>query len=153
MESEYRQKATRTKGWILVFLQIFALLLLSGWPPYLPQSLFAIILFCFGLLLLLYALFSMSRNSWSAHPQPSPHGTLTKKGPYKWIRHPMYTAVLVIGLVFLVSQPTLTRAVAWCLLLIVFYLKIVLEEKLLSSKYSDYRLYQQKTYRLIPGIW
>jgi protein-S-isoprenylcysteine O-methyltransferase Ste14 len=153
MASEYHPTNSRAKGWIMVFLQFFALLILLGWPPHMPQSLVGIILFCFGFLLLAYAVFSMSRNSWSVHPTPNNNGALTQRGPYRFIRHPMYTAVLFVGLGLLISQPTKLKIAAWALLLIVFYFKIMLEESMLSSKYPDYLFYQQRTHRLIPRIW
>lgn len=75
-------------------------------------------------------------------------------GPYRWVRHPMYLAVLVTY----IASP-LALASIWALLPALF-LPIILagrirdEERLLESELEGYREYQAKTrYRLFPGVW
>jgi len=76
-------------------------------------------------------------------------------GPYKIIRHPMYTG----GMIFLLFTP-LALGSYWSLIpfsvgtIVPIILRIINEEKLLNANLPGYAAYCQKTkYRLIPFIW
>jgi protein-S-isoprenylcysteine O-methyltransferase Ste14 len=75
-----------------------------------------------------------------------------RAGPYRWVRHPMYTTYLIIHLGVLLSNPliwnVLVLLVCWCLML----LRIMIEENHLSQDpaYVDYQ--KVVRYRLIPGV-
>lgn len=76
-----------------------------------------------------------------------------REGPYRLVRHPMYTGYLVTQLGFLLANPSLQNAavygIAWGMLL----LRIGEEEAMLSldPAYRDYR--SAVRYRLLPGIY
>jgi protein-S-isoprenylcysteine O-methyltransferase Ste14 len=79
---------------------------------------------------------------------------LITAGPYRWIRHPLYT----FGLLFFLSISLLTGI--WWLaagLLIVFPLlawRTLREEEHLLSKFGDnYRVYMQRTGRYLPHLF
>jgi protein-S-isoprenylcysteine O-methyltransferase Ste14 len=76
-------------------------------------------------------------------------------GPYQWIRHPSYAGLLLIvaglGLAF-----GNWLSVAACLVLPppALVWRIHVEEAELSRVLGDaYRAYQERTARLIPGLW
>jgi len=76
-------------------------------------------------------------------------------GPYKIVRHPMYTG----GLIFMLFTP-LALGSYWAMIpfsvctITALVLRIVNEEKLLIAKFPAYSDYCRKTkYRLIPFIW
>ena len=75
-------------------------------------------------------------------------------GPYAWVRHPMYTIIIVLLFavpVALGSRYALILAVLLTLLLIV---RTYFEDRTLHEELDGYAEYAQKTpYRLIPGIW
>jgi protein-S-isoprenylcysteine O-methyltransferase Ste14 len=76
-------------------------------------------------------------------------------GPYRWIRHPSYTGLLLIvaGLGLAVGN---WLAVAACLVLPLPAIawRIRVEEAELSRVLGDaYRTYQTRTARLVPGLW
>jgi protein-S-isoprenylcysteine O-methyltransferase Ste14 len=74
-------------------------------------------------------------------------------GPYAWVRHPMYTVVIVLFFalpVALGSRYTLILSVLLSLLLIV---RTYMEDHTLNDELDGYRAYAEQTrYRLIPGI-
>jgi protein-S-isoprenylcysteine O-methyltransferase Ste14 len=82
------------------------------------------------------------------------HHALVTTGPYRWIRHPLYTTgialVLAIGLM----------AASWFILLFglvtlasMRFVVIPLEERELLMKFGDaYRAYMQRTGRLLPRV-
>jgi protein-S-isoprenylcysteine O-methyltransferase Ste14 len=80
---------------------------------------------------------------------------IIETGPYKIVRHPMYTG----GLIFILFTP-LALGSYWALIpfsistFLALILRIINEEKLLINNFPGYSEYCQKTkYRLIPFIW
>ncbi len=75
-------------------------------------------------------------------------------GPYALVRHPMYSAILLI-----VGVTPLCLGSYWGLLgvipvILILALRILNEEKVLAKDLPGYKEYLQKTkYRLMPGIW
>jgi protein-S-isoprenylcysteine O-methyltransferase Ste14 len=99
-----------------------------------------------GVLLSAYSI----RTSLTALPLPKEKGQLATGGLYKYVRHPMYTSVLLLsfGIALLSGQGLKYLLVlALCLL---FYYKTKYEEKYLSLKYPSYKDYAKHTPRLIP---
>jgi len=75
-------------------------------------------------------------------------------GPYAWVRHPMYTVVIVLLFavpVALGSRYALILAVFLTLLLVI---RTYLEDHTLYDELEGYPEYTKQTkYRLIPGVW
>lgn len=86
-------------------------------------------------------------------PTPVVNGTLCDRGPYRWLCHPMYTAVLLVCASAWALNPTLFRSLAWVLLLGVLVGKLRFEEGLLKQRFSGYESYQQDRHRLLPGVY
>jgi protein-S-isoprenylcysteine O-methyltransferase Ste14 len=107
-----------------------------------------------GFALLQWAHASLSRN-WSDTPRFLKDQTLVTDGPYRWIRHPIYTAFLLI-----LSAPLLLSA-NWLVGLLwigstAFEVasRIRFEEALLSEQFGeDYDAYMTGTGRLLPRLY
>ncbi len=73
-------------------------------------------------------------------------------GPYVYVRHPIYTGVLLALL-----GSALTGSILGIMLLIigvVFCLRIGKEERIMLGLFpNDYPAYQKRTKRLIPFVW
>ncbi|CAG0926642.1 hypothetical protein TFLX_00144 [Thermoflexales bacterium] len=75
-------------------------------------------------------------------------------GPYRYVRHPMYSAILVMW-----PSVALLLGSWWALLPaavigIVFVIRTRLEDRTLQAELPDYVDYTQHTrYRLIPNVW
>jgi len=87
-------------------------------------------------------------------PLPLPNGQveLVTRGPYRWVRHPIYTAVVmgVAGIAILSRTPAaLAIAVTLGLFLA---LKARWEEQHLSAAFPGYAEYAQRVGRLVPGV-
>jgi len=75
-------------------------------------------------------------------------------GPYAYIRHPLYSAVLLIYLFSPLALGSFWALIAMIPLPFVLILRIKNEESLLKEKLVGYEEYTGKVrYRLIPGIW
>ena len=76
-------------------------------------------------------------------------------GPYRLIRHPSYTGLLMVELGLGIKLGTWLSIPA-CLLppLIAFTARLLTEEYVLSRELGEpYRAYMARTKRLIPGVW
>lgn len=91
------------------------------------------------------------RHSFRVAPAPRQDAYLVRHGVYRRLRHPMYTAVLLLVAAVSLHQPD------WGVLIVaaanvVFYLaKAGYEEGLLRARYADYADYQRGTWGVIPG--
>ena len=115
-------------------------------------SIWAILLILAAIVLAIWAILSMIKGEFRISPIPAENAVLIIFGPYKWIRHPMYSAIFlgVIGLfTFHFSWIKLGLFLA---LIIVLSIKLKWEEKLLSKKFDDYQVYKKKTKRIIPFL-
>ena len=78
------------------------------------------------------------------------HERLVTSGPYRWVRHPLYSTTIVILLLW----PSMTAN--WAAFVAVstayFFLGSIPEEEKLVEEFGDaYRRYQQVVPRLVPA--
>ena len=75
-------------------------------------------------------------------------------GPYARVRHPMYSAVLLMFLATPVALGSWWAMLPAVLLVAVIVARIIDEERLLAQELKGYKEYMLNTrYRLLPGIW
>ena len=118
-------------------------------PQHWPQAL----LMLFSLFVGFWAIFSMNRQTLTILPDARPNATLTTSGPYKFIRHPMYTAVLLLLTALLVNDFSVVRMLVFVAVTVVLILKINIEEKILRVKYPEYADYMKTTRKIIPYLF
>lgn len=92
-------------------------------------------------------------GNFNIRPEPKAGGQLITGGPYGWVRHPMYVALLLGMAGVAVGSHSLVQAGLWLALLIVLNFKAALEERLLRQRWPDYTAYAQRTRRFIPCVW
>ena len=101
----------------------------------------------------LWALWANRPGNFNIRPLPREGGHLVQHGPYRWIRHPMYSALLLAG----VAAARLSGdGVSWLILLAlaaVLAVKAAVEERAMVAHYADYPDYQQRTRRFVPGLY
>ncbi|MDE0573451.1 isoprenylcysteine carboxylmethyltransferase family protein [Demequina sp. B12] len=89
----------------------------------------------------------------SLTPLPAPNGEgLVVDGAYRWARHPMYSALVVICLGVAVSSGAWTSYTAVAALTVFFMVKSRMEERFLLQAYEGYRDYASRTGRFLPGV-
>lgn len=141
------------KSILLVALQfLFIVLLLTG-TPLDNLSVWPAILIIMSFLLMLWALAAMQRSKWRIFPEPSAKAILIIHGPYRYIRHPMYSAIILGAAGLLTSYCTWLRLIMVISLAIVLISKLTWEEKMLSQKFEGYSSYCTHTKRLIPFLF
>jgi protein-S-isoprenylcysteine O-methyltransferase Ste14 len=104
-----------------------------------------------GFVLLQWAQITLA-NSWSDTPRMMKEQTLITSGPYKWIRHPIYTAfLLILGATLLISSNWLVGACWLGMTVLEIASRVKFEEALMLEYFGDrYREYMKTTGRFLP---
>lgn len=80
--------------------------------------------------------------------------TVVDSGPYRFVRHPMYSISIGTWLWIPLALGSLFALPAVLLIASVFVSRLLNEEKLLRAELPGYAEYCQRTrYRLVPAIW
>jgi len=105
-----------------------------------------------GLMIGLSAIITMKLDNLNMVPTLKDQHQLVIGGIYRWIRHPMYTSVLLLCFAFASSNDHKIAQFVMLTLLINLILKSNLEEKLLTQRFDSYQNYKNKTGRFLPFI-
>jgi len=141
----------------------FVLLLAPGWlgsffgRRFLPENDFfyfaGLVLFLSGVYWAFWARHTLGSN-WSGRVTIKEDHELVVNGPYRFVRHPIYTGVLFSYAGTTLALGQIGNLFAIAVILAVFAHKIRLEEKVLDlhfgQKYADYR---RTSKTLIPFVW
>ena len=102
--------------------------------------------------LLLWTHHSLGKN-WSATVEIREEQTLVTSGPYRRVRHPMYTAFIVSGLATLLVSANWVIGGGWLGQGIVAASRAGDEEAIMIEEFGDqYRAYMQRTGRFMPPM-
>lgn len=127
---------------------------LPHWPPVLAQaaSIAGAGLIAAGAALALAGIVALGRNL-AAVPRPKPGATLVERGPYRYVRHPMYAGAALAAFGWALSvHGWLT--LAYAVVLVVFFdVKARREERWLREEIPGYPAYQTRVRRLIPFVY
>ena len=145
-----------TLGSLLVALQFGTLgaLVLLAVPKLVQQPFQPWTWLAFGLggIIGLWALLANRPGNFNIHPTPRADGKLVAHGPYRWIRHPMYTAVSLAGLACALALGSALGWLLWAVLLLVLLVKALLEERWMTALHPSYVPYMARTRRFIPFL-
>ncbi len=112
-----------------------------------------ILLLVLGIYLLLWSAWTMTYGKFRISEDISRKTRLMAKGPYRYIRNPIYSSLILITLSLILTDLNTLRVVVWLIMVGVTMLSIDRTEKRLAKELSDYSLYKQRTKRIIPYIY
>jgi protein-S-isoprenylcysteine O-methyltransferase Ste14 len=121
----------------------------SDWIPILAVALFAL-----GLALRWWAILTLGRFFTVDVVIEKDH-EVVQTGPFRWVRHPSYTGVLMAFLGWAMTLWNwVAMAVALVPIFVAFLRRMKVEEEALSRALGDkYRSYMRGTKRLVPGLY
>lgn len=151
----------RSRSGALIRLAIIALVIIvikyapNGWGQAhseLYLQIIGLVLFASGLLLAVWARVYLG-NNWG-FPTMKRQGTeLITSGPYKFIRHPIYTGIL-LGMLGTAIGVTLYWLVVFAAFAGYFISSAVAEEKYMTVRFpKEYSHYQKQTKMLLPLLF
>ncbi len=153
MNTELRRKHL---GSLLVGLQFGLILLLAlSVLPIVRQGQVqgvATLLAAAGLALAAWALWAYPPGSFNIRPTPRADGQVVQRGPYRWIRHPMYSSIALCGLACACAAQ---QAWVWLALVAmggVLLAKALLEERWMAQQHPEYAAYRARTKRFVPWL-
>lgn len=92
-------------------------------------------------------------GNFNIHPEPKTQGVLVTSGPYRLMRHPMYSTVL-LGAAALAAVPNLWPGwLLWLALLSTLLAKAMLEEHWLREHHPQYAGYCGQCKRFVPWLF
>ena len=145
--------SAKSKSAILVGMQTVCILTLLVKITALHSDLWAIIVSFIGILLGFWAILIMKLDNVNVTPDVKANARLVMSGPYKVIRHPMYSAVLLTFFPFVLDRPSTFLVIVFMTLLTTLVIKLNYEEQLLCNHFKEYAVYSKHTWRLIPFIY
>lgn len=140
-------------AWFMVFLQFSMLGLLIYTGPLMPSNIWSIIMILAGAFVGLWAIYTIRLGNLSIMPYVKEGGTMIAKGPYKYVRHPMYTGLILIAWALVIEHFTVGRAIFALLLTIALIVKLHIEETYLKKAFGLYSEYTKITRKLFPFIY
>lgn len=89
---------------------------------------------------------------WSARITRKEGHRVVDSGPYRLVRHPIYTGILTAAFATMLLKGTTTSIVGFVLLVIGYWIKGKLEERFLREELgaADYDAYRARTPMLVP---
>ena len=154
-ETTSRRRWNVATAWGLVGVQaalIIGILLTpvgNDWPLSSIAAGFAAALTWFGLALVVWAILVFGRGV-TPSPMPSRKAQLRTRGPYRWIRHPMYTGVIMLMAGSALGRRNWIAVALWVVLVVFFLTKMRWEERRLVETYPGYSSYRETVPALLP---
>jgi len=105
-----------------------------------------------AILLMIWARVTFGRRSFHAAANPTAGGLVTW-GPYRYIRHPIYTAVCLFGWAGIAAHTSAASVALGVVLLAGGLTRMLSEERLVSAMYPEYGEYAKRTKRMIPFVF
>ena len=158
----YREtRAQRLRYWVLLvvacFLQLYGRRLpyplnMRILPQLVPIAWAAAVLCVTGLAFALWARVALGRN-WSGAVTLKEGHELVERGPYRFVRHPIYTGILTMFFATALAQGHLSGLVGTLLMFASFWIKLGEEEKLMLQQFPErYADYRRRAKRIIPFV-
>ena len=123
------------------------------WTRSAPEETIADAIAFLGLVVAIWARTVLGGN-WSAGVAFKARHELVERGPYRYVRHPMYSGILLLSLGLAIWFGNLTGVAIFAIIFAGFWLRSRLEEKLLTRHFPvDYPAYKRRTKALVPFVF
>jgi len=122
-------------------------------PHFVVLNVLSLILTVLGLALAIWATVVLGRN-WSGHVTFKENHELIMQGPYAFVRHPIYAALLLMFLGTALAIGTLGGLIGVPILFLSFWIKYQHEEAFMIQHFGDqYRAYMNRVKAILPFLF
>jgi protein-S-isoprenylcysteine O-methyltransferase Ste14 len=166
--SAFRAKREQAREPALPRLLFFASLVLVAvliarhrWPPWLMVQVvpggwtrfwWAVFLVLIGMAFSIWARAVLGTN-WSGVVALKVDHELVVAGPYRWVRHPIYTGILIALLGSGLAAGQVRGLLAFAIALIAIWIRSRTEERWMMRQFGDrYAAYRKSTWALLPFV-
>jgi len=164
---ERGKRAENVKPWDKVIMTIYTIMLVGmlviaaldagrfRWSemPLVVQALGVIGLIPLGLLLWWVTITNSYLSSYARIQQDRGQRVVTT-GPYQYVRHPMYAAVIPFIICVALILGSWWALIPGGVIGVLFIIRTALEDQMLQDELPGYKEYAQRVrYRLVPGVW
>jgi protein-S-isoprenylcysteine O-methyltransferase Ste14 len=164
---ERNKRAENVKSWDKVIITIYTIMLVGlllvaaldagrfRWSemPLILQALGVIGSLPLGAFLLWIASINSYLSSYARIQQDRGQQVVTT-GPYEYVRHPMYAAVIPFIICVALILGSWWALIPGGVIGVLFIIRTALEDRMLQDELPGYKEYARRVrYRLIPGIW
>jgi protein-S-isoprenylcysteine O-methyltransferase Ste14 len=104
----------------------------------------------------LFGLWALNHNrigNFRVYPEPRPDTELITTGPYRLVRHPMYTALFVMMLGIAGYNGHVLNAAGLVVVAMAVVTKANREEQFLAGQFAEYEDYAGNTSRFVPFVY
>ena len=143
----------RILPYFFVSVQFGCLLVLAATGPLVATTDWGIMLEFAGIFLGVLAIYQMKVGNFNVIPVPKVEGLMVTHGIYKYLRHPMYLAQLMVFVPLISEHYSHFRLIVWFVLLINLLFKLHFEERLLKAHFEGYADYMKTTWCLVPFVY
>ncbi len=103
---------------------------------------------------ILWSIFFAGIFNINVQPEVKANARLITHGPFRYVRHPIYSGIMLYTLFICLESPAEWELwLTWLVLIVNFDMKARFEEKLLLLKFSSYGEYKRNTSRFAPFIY
>ncbi|HEY0900476.1 MAG TPA: isoprenylcysteine carboxylmethyltransferase family protein [Sphingobacteriaceae bacterium] len=136
---------------LVLFLLYFLVPPIVGWHLFNWLKLLLIVIAGFGIVISGITILQLNKNL-TPFPSPVRGGTLITSGMFKWVRHPIYSGLILFFSAYAVYSGSGGKLLTALLITILFYFKSAYEESQLEKAYPLYPAYKQRTGRFFPKL-
>lgn len=104
-----------------------------------------------GLALMIWARATFGMRSFHGTARPTEGGLVTT-GPYRFLRHPIYAAILVVLWAGVLTHGGTVNLVLAGIVTVATVVRMIAEERLVTMVYPEYAEYARRTKRLVPFV-
>jgi protein-S-isoprenylcysteine O-methyltransferase Ste14 len=159
-----KRTVERSTGWARLLVWVAVIVLFTRvshipglrqpmWPRTAALSALAALVTVAGLIVCVWARTVLGRN-WSGTIAFKEGHELIERGPYAYVRHPIYSGFLLMGLGTAIGSARLESFLLLATAAVALGIKARFEEQFMSRHFPEaYPQYRRRVKALIPGVW
>lgn len=147
-----KESALKIVSLLSLVVAVLGIVYLLSQKKIVSQNIFGmsvqVLMFC----MMIWARITFGVRSFHAAANTTAGGLVTN-GPYKFFRHPIYTAIIYFIWAGVASYNGINVYAVAIIITLALVIRMFVEEKFLFNAYPNYKEYADKTVRLIPFIF